>query len=138
MINANPYLNFPGTCAEAFKVYEGIFGGKILAMLKAEDPNMGGADFVGMIMHARMKVGETLIMGSDAPASRYKPPQGFSVNVGVDSPAEADRIYAALAEGGTQTMPIAETFWAQRFGMCVDRFGISWMVNCEKPNMGRP
>jgi PhnB protein len=133
MIATHAYLNFPGNCAEAFGVYEKILGGKIIAMMKAEDPAMGGADFVGMIMHARMKVGDSLIMGSDAPPSRYKAPQGFSVSVIVDTPAEADRIYAALAQGGGQTMPIGETFWALRFGMCVDRFGISWMVNCEKP-----
>ena len=133
MISANPYLNFPGTCAEAFKAYETILGGKILAMMKAEDPAMGGADFVGMIMHARLKVGDTLIMGSDAPPSRFKTPRGFSVSIMVDTPTEADRIYAALAEGGTQTMPIGKTFWALRFGMCVDRFGIAWMINCEAP-----
>jgi PhnB protein len=133
MISTNTYLNFPGTCAEAFKTYEKILGGKIIAMMKAENAEMGGPDFVGMIMHARMTVGDGLIMGSDAPPSRYKTPQGFSVSVMVDTPAEADRIYAALAEGGTQTMPIAETFWALRFGMCQDRFGTPWMVNCEKP-----
>ena len=132
MITVNAYLNFPGTCAEAFGAYEKILGGKILAMMKAEDPNMGGADFVGMIMHARMSIGGNLLMGSDAPPSRYKQSQGFSVSVMVDTPEEADRIYAALAEGGTQTMPIGETFWARRFGMCQDRFGIAWMVNCEK------
>jgi PhnB protein len=133
MISTNTYLNFPGTCAEAFKVYESIFGGKIIAMMKAENAEMGGPDFVGMIMHARMTVGDGLIMGSDAPPSRFKTPQGFSVSVMVDTPAEADRIYAALAEGGSQTMPIVETFWALRFGMCQDRFGTPWMVNCEKP-----
>jgi PhnB protein len=133
MISTSAYLSFPGTCAEAFKAYESIFGGKIIAMMKAETAEMGGPDFVGMIMHARLKVGDTLIMGSDAPPSRFKTPRGFSVSVMVDTPAEADRIYAALAEGGTQIMPIAETFWALRFGMCQDRFGTPWMVNCEKP-----
>ena len=72
-------------------------------------------------------------MGSDAPPDQYSKPQGFSVCISLDEPAEADRIYAGLAEGGNQVMPIAETFWARRFGMCVDRFGIPWMVNCEKP-----
>ena len=77
-------------------------------------------------------------MGSDSPQNREHTPQGFAVNVTTETPAEANRIYAALAEGGQQMMPIAETFWAHRFGMCVDRFGTPWMVNCEKPNMGRP
>ncbi len=131
MIAANAYLNFPGTCAEAFAAYEKLFGGKILAMMKATDPQMGGADFVGMIMHARMEVGGTLLMGSDAPPARYKKPQGFSVNLNVDTPEEAERVFAGLAQGGETGMALAETFFARRFGMCTDRFAIPWMVNCE-------
>ena len=72
-------------------------------------------------------------MDSDAPPGGQAKPQGFSVSVSVDDPAEADRIYNALAEGATAvTMPIQETFWARRFGMLTDGFGIPWMVNCEK------
>ena len=138
MTSINAYLNFKDNCEEAFKTYEKILGGKILAMLKAEDPKMGGPDFVGKIMHARMQVGNNLLMGSDSPSGRYRGAMGMFVNVSVETPAEADRIFAALAEGGETSMPIAETFWAHRFGMCADRFGIQWMVNCEKPNMGRP
>jgi PhnB protein len=136
MISTNVYLNFAGTCEEAFKIYEKILGGKILAMMTAKGTPMEGhvaPEYVGKVMHARMTVGGTLIMASDAPPSYFHQPQGFSVNISVDTPAEADRIYAALAEGGNQTMPIAETFWAHRFGTCVDRFGTPWMVNCEKP-----
>jgi PhnB protein len=138
MTAINTYLNFKGNCDEAFKAYEKILGGKILVIHKAEDPKMGGPDFVGKVMHARMKVGDALLMGSDSLVNHERTPQGFSVNVSVQTPAEADRIYAALAEGGKETMPIAETFWALRFGMCVDRFGTPWMVNCEKANLGRP
>jgi PhnB protein len=136
MITTNTYLNFRGNCEEAFKIYEKILGGKIIAMSKARGTPMEGhvaPEFLDKIMHARMTVGNNVIMGSDSPVNMGKTPQGFAVNVGVDTPAEADRIYAALAEGGTQNMPIAETFWAHRFGMCVDRFGTPWMVNCEKP-----
>lgn len=138
MTAINTYLNFRGNCEEAFKVYEKILGGKILAILKAEDPKMGGPEFVGKVMHARMKVGEALLMGSDSPQNQQSTPKGFAVNVNVDTPGEAERIFAALAEGGNASMPIAETFWAERFGMCVDRFGTPWMVNCEKANLGRP
>jgi PhnB protein len=140
MITTNAYLNFTGNCEEAFKTYEKILGGKIIAMLKARGSPMEGhvpADFLDKIMHARMSVGTTVIMGSDSPSNQSKPPQGFAVSIGVDTPAEADRIYAALAQGGKEAMPIAETFWAHRFGMCTDRFGIPWMVNCEKPMLGR-
>ena len=72
-------------------------------------------------------------MGSDAPPERYEEPKGFSVTVGLDKPADAERVFNALAEKGTVRMPIQETFWALRFGLLVDKFGIPWMVNCEKP-----
>jgi PhnB protein len=134
MITTNTYLSFPGTCEEAFQFYATTLGGKILMSMKGED--MPGADcpadFKGKIMHIRMAVGDAVIMGSDCPPEHYFAPQGFHANIGVDDPKEADRIYAALAKDGKQTMPIAETFWAKRFGMCVDKFGTPWMVNCEK------
>jgi PhnB protein len=85
-----------------------------------------------MIIHARMTIGDQVLMASDAPPGRYEKQGGFSINIGVTDPAEAERIYRALVENGTEIMPIAETFWAVRFGMLVDRFGIPWMVNCEK------
>jgi PhnB protein len=89
------------------------------------------ANMCNQIVHARLNVGENVLMGSDAPPDRYSPPQGFSVSLGVDKPADAERIFHALAEKGTVQMPIQKTFWAERFGMLVDRFGIPWMVNCE-------
>jgi PhnB protein len=70
-------------------------------------------------------------MGADAPPGRYEAPKGFSVSIGIKDPVEAERIFHALAEDGTVQMPIQKTFWASRFGMLVDRFGIPWMVNCE-------
>jgi PhnB protein len=83
-------------------------------------------------MHARMTIKGQVIMASDAPPGRYSKPGGFSVNISVTDPKEADRIFNALSEGGTVHMPIGETFWALRFAMFADRFGIPWMVNCEK------
>jgi PhnB protein len=79
-----------------------------------------------------MTVDGYLLMGSDTPPDQYRKPGGFSVNIGVKDAAQAERIFHALAEGGTVHMPIGETFWAIRFGMLVDRFGTPWMVNCEK------
>ena len=84
------------------------------------------------IVHARLAIGDAVLMASDAPDGRYQPPQGMMVSLQVDTAAEADRIFNALAEGGEVSMPIQETFWAERFGMCVDRFGIPWMVNSDK------
>ncbi len=85
------------------------------------------------VMHARLTVGGNTLMGSDAPSQFRQPMAGFSVCISVDEPAEAERIFHALEEGGTARMPIQETFWARRFGMLTDRFGTPWMINCEKP-----
>ena len=132
----NPYLYFNGQCAEAFKVYEQVLGGKITSMTTyAETP--GGAhvapEYQNGIIHASLTVGENVIMGSDTPGDMFKQPQGFSVSLGINDPAEAERVYHALAENGTVVMAIEETFWALRFGMLVDRFGTPWIINCEKP-----
>lgn len=80
---------------------------------------------------ARLDVGDAVLMGSDAPSGRYEEPKGFSVSIQLKDPADAERIFRALAEKGTVRMPLEKTFWAQRFGMLVDRFGVPWMVNCE-------
>ncbi len=130
----NTYLVFNGQCEEAFKFYERCLGGKIAAMFThAGTPAAEHVppEWLNKIMHVRMEVGDSILMGSDAPPDRYKSPQGFSVNIALDEPKEAERIFHALAEGGTVGMPIQQTFWAARFGMLVDRFGIPWMVNCE-------
>ena len=88
------------------------------------------------IMHARMTIDGQALMGSDAPPNHYKQPQGLSVSLSIKKAKDAERIFQALAEEGQVQMPIQETFWAERFGMVTDRFGIPWMVNCEKPDNG--
>jgi len=132
----NSYLLFTGQCKEAFKFYEMLLGGKIEVMMAHGDTpaeSQVPAEWRDKILHARMTTPGGVLMGSDAPPGRQAKPQGFSVSVSVDDPAEADRIYNGLADGATAvTMPIQETFWARRFGMLTDRFGIPWMINCEK------
>jgi PhnB protein len=91
------------------------------------------ADWGKKIMHAALVAGEASLLGSDAMPDKYQQPKGISVALHVKEPAEAERIFHALAENGTVTMPIQETFWALRFGTCADRFGIPWMINCAKP-----
>ena len=86
------------------------------------------------ITHARLLVGGTALMGSDATPDRYEPMKGFTVTLGVDDPQEAERIFHSLSENATVQMPIQKTFWAARFGMLVDRFGTPWMINCEQAN----
>ena len=131
----NPHLTFNGQCEAAFQFYEKCLGGRILMMMTYGDSPMAEQTppgWLGKIIHARLMVGDKILMGSDAPPPHYEPMTGFSVTLGIDEPAEADRVFAALSEGGTVRMPIQETFWARRFGMLTDRFGTPWMVNCEK------
>ena len=132
----NPYLSFDGNCEAAFKFYERCFGTKINAMMPYRGSPMADQtppDWLDRIMHGNMTVGDVILMGSDAPPDGYQKPQGITVAIGITEPAEAERVFAALADGGTVTMALAETFWALRFGMLVDKFGIPWMVNCERP-----
>ncbi|MBV9653151.1 MAG: VOC family protein [Acetobacteraceae bacterium] len=132
----DPYLSFDGNCAEAFAFYAQCFNARVsFAMTYGQSPMAGqtAPEYRDKIMHTRIDVGGVQLMGSDAPPGYYKRPAGSMISVGTDDPAEADRIFGMLAEGGQVTMPIAETFWARRFGMVTDRFGTPWMVNCEKP-----
>ena len=133
----NPYLLFNGQCEAAFKCYERVLGGKIEAMLTHEGTPAAEhvpPEWRKKILHARLSVGDQVLMGSDAPPDRYEAMKGFSVTINVNNPKEAERIFHALAVNGTVQMPIEKTFWAERFGMLVDQFGTPWMVNCEKPS----
>ena len=132
-MNIHPYLTFDGNCAEAFRAYAKILGGKLEMMTNGESPVAGQTppDQKDRILHARLDLGHSVVMGSDAPPPYFTRPGGFSVSIGMSDTAEGERIFQALSEGGQVKMPFAKTFWAERFGMCVDRFGIPWMVNCE-------
>lgn len=130
----NPYLFFNGRCAEAFRFYEQLLGGKIVMMQTHGESPMADKTPSGWqdaIIHARLMIGDQVLMGSDAPPEHFSPAQGFSVSLQVDRAEEAERVFAALVENGTTQMPMQQTFWAERFGMLTDRFGIPWMVNCE-------
>lgn len=130
----HPYLMFDGQCEEAFKFYERVLGGEIAAMMRFEGSPAEDSvppEWRGKIMHARLVVDGMTLMGSDAPQG-FERPQGFSISINIDKPAEAERIFNALGEDGEIRMKMEETFWARRFGMVVDRFGTPWMVNCEK------
>ncbi len=132
----NPHLTFNGQCEAAFKFYEECLGGKIVFMMTYGDSpiaEQAPPDWRKRIIHATFALGEHVLSGGDAPPERYQKPQGFSVQLNVGAPAEADRIFKTLAEKGTVQMPIQETFWALRFGMLVDQFGTPWMINCGKP-----
>ena len=129
------YLEFDGQCQEAFKFYQSVLGGKITAMMPFEgSPSEGHVppEWRSKTMHAQLDLGDDVLMGSDGMPGKMEKPQGFNVSIQVQEPAEAERIFNALADGGDVVMAIDETFWAYRFGMLTDRFGTPWMVNCSK------
>jgi PhnB protein len=132
----NAHLNFSGNCAEALKFYEQHLGAKTtFTILYGASPMAGQfpAEFADKIMHATMDIGGTSVLMADSPPGHYQQPSGFCISLSMDDPAEADRIFSALAQNGNVTMPLAETFWAKKFGMLTDQFGIPWMVNCGNP-----
>lgn len=129
----NPYLSFNGQCKEAFNFYQKCLGGKIQSMMTWGDSPMAehvSSEWRDKIIHASLTAGDTALLGADSPPDRYEVPAGISVTIQLTDVAEAERIFGALSEGGKVTMPLEKTFWATRFGMVVDRFGIPWMVNC--------
>jgi len=141
-MKVNTYLNFPGNCLKAMKFYEKHLGAKILMKSTFAEMSAAGApqnmppglDRDG-ILHARLALGDTTVMASDGP--KVEPMRSAYLTLSVDSDAEAERIYAALTEGGEVFMPMGEQFFAHRFGQFRDKFGINWMVIHEKP-MQRP
>ena len=125
----NVHLNFNGKCEEAFAYYARHLGAKVEVMLKWDDmPGPSQPAMKGKIMHGRLTIGGTLAMGADSPPAMYKTPQGMTVSMSTETAAEAERAFAALSDGGAVSMPLAETFFAHKFGMVTDRYGIPWMV----------
>ncbi len=131
----NPYLHFDGTCAEALRFYAALLGGEIEMMMKFGESPMTGdvpAEWQDKIMHAQIRRADGFtLMGTDAPPAYFKTPQGFSVSLTVNDPGEAERIYKALADRAQAvSMELQKTFFAEKFGMLTDHFGIPWIVNC--------
>ncbi|MBV9221953.1 MAG: VOC family protein [Methylobacteriaceae bacterium] len=134
-MHLNPYLFFSGQCEEALKFYAQVLGGRRLAEKKhagtPAEPHVP-PEWHGKVMHARMTIGDKVIMASDSPPGRQDAMKGFAVSLGLDTPEEAERVFKAFSEGGTVGMAMVPTFFAARFGMLVDRFGTPWMIICEK------
>lgn len=129
----NTYLHFNGNCEQALKFYEANLGGKISEISRYGDmPGGCPENMKTAILHARIHIGDTLLMASDAPPERAGKMDGFTLSISVGSNEEAERIYNLLAEGGQITMPMGEQFFAHRFGMLDDKFGVAWMVVHEK------
>ena len=140
MARVNVYLTFDGDCEAAFEHYRSVFGGEFAMVARfSEMPDSEGftipEDIRNRIMHVTLPIGgDTVLMGSDSMPGQGPPitvGNNFSISVLPDSRDHADRIFAALSEGGAATMPMADQFWGAYFGMCTDRFGINWMINLE-------
>lgn len=134
----NPHLNFNGQCAAAFAFYERCLGAKTLFTITYGTSPMADqfpAECADQIMHATLQIGDVVVMAADSPPGYYQQPSGFCISLSFDDPAEADRVFNAMAENGTVNMPLQQTFWALRFGMLTDQFGIPWMVNCSDPSV---
>ncbi|HVY85499.1 MAG TPA: VOC family protein [Caulobacterales bacterium] len=131
----NAYLNFGDRrCREAFEFYARVLGGEITMMQSHGESPMADQmpDWKDAIIHARLELDGQMLMGSDAPPQFYTKPAGLWVNLQFDEAADGERVFNAFADGGEVRMPFAQTFWAHRFGMVVDRFGTPWMINCEQ------
>jgi len=140
-MRVNTYLNYGGNCAEAFKFYEEHLGGKIGMMMKhgdMPDPSKVIPGMESSVLHATITIGETMIMASDVPTDRWKPMRSAYLALNLASDAEAERLFALMAEGGEVLMPMQETFFATRFAQLRDKFGTSWMLIHERPMGSRP
>jgi len=130
------YLNYGGNCADAFRFYEQHLGGRITMMMKhGEGPDQSQVPpgLQDAVLHARMTIGGTDLLGADVPPDRFQPMRSAYLTLTLDSTADAERIYALLSDGGQVFMPMQETFFAFRFAMLRDRFGTSWMLLHERP-----
>jgi PhnB protein len=131
-----PYLSFKGECEAAFKFYEQCLGARLGQVFRYGGSPMAGevpADWSEKIMHGSVTIGDLTLNGGDVAPDRYEEPRGFSLSIQISNTDDAERIFRDLATGGKVVVPLAQTFWAARFGMVVDRFGIPWLINCEEP-----
>lgn len=131
-----PYLSFDGNCREAMNFYAQTFGGTIRLMMSGADSPMGGqipSEFADRIINAQLEMpGGSMLYGGDAPAHiPYEAIKGVSITLNCSSVEEGESVFNALAAGGTVTMPYSPTFWAKKFGMLTDRFGVHWIINGE-------
>lgn len=129
------YLFFNGRCEEAIEFYRKALGAEVEMMMRFKEspepppPGMVPPGFENKIMHASFRIGKTTLMASDGCSAEKASFEGFCLSISVPTEAEADRVFAALGEGGQVRMPLAKTFWSPRFGMLTDRFGIGWMIS---------
>jgi PhnB protein len=130
----NPYLSFNGDCETAFRHYAQCLGGRLGELFRYGGSPMADQAPTGWddkIMHGSVAIGGQVLMGADVAPDQYEAPKGFSLSLQIKDTADAERVFCELSNGGQVLMPLERTFWADRFGMLVDRFGVPWMINCE-------
>jgi PhnB protein len=130
----NPYLSFKGDCEAAFNFYQQCLGGQLGTIFRYSGTPLTDqvpSNWQDKVMHGTLAVGDQVLMGGDVAPDRYEEPKGLSLSIQIKSTTDAERIFHELATGGRVVVPLERTFWAARFGMVVDRFGIPWLINCE-------
>ncbi|MGH8727709.1 MAG: VOC family protein [Burkholderiales bacterium] len=133
-MQVQPYLFFGGRCEEAVEFYRGALGAEVTMLLRYKDspdpppPGMVAPGSENKVMHASLRIGDSTVMASDGSCSGVASFQGFSLSLTAPNEAEANRLFAALADGGQVQMPLTKTFFASRFSMVADRFGVGWMI----------
>ncbi len=130
----NPYLSFNGQCEAAFTFYQQCLGGQLGTIFRYAGTPMADnvpPDWHDKVMHGSITVGDQVLMGGDVAPDQYEEPKGFSLSIQITSTADAERIFRDLSVDGRIVVPLEKTFWADRFGMVVDRFGMPWLINCE-------
>jgi len=133
MLGVKPYIAFNGNCADAIDFYTACLNAQVLFKQTYGESPMAQEGMNDKIMHTSIKIGDSVIMACDVPNEHWKSDQGnISLALGSDDVAAAEKMFHDMSDGGTVTMPMQETFWAERFGMLTDKFGVNWMFNCEK------
>jgi PhnB protein len=137
-MQVQPYLFFNGRCEEAVEFYRKALGATVEMLMRYKEspdpppPGMVPAGSENKVMHASLRIGDTVVMASDGCCSGQPSFQGFSLSISIADPAQAERLFTALADGGQVQMPLTKTFWSPYFGMVADRFGVAWMINVSE------
>ena len=140
MIGIKPYISFPGNCEEAINFYKEKLGAEVLYMGRYGDSPMAGKAPDDKIMHCTIKIGDSHIMACDSVFKDCPVTIGNNITlaIGTNDIAQADSMFDKMSDGGKIIMPMQKTFWAERFGMLTDKFGINWMFNVDKPETDHP
>ena len=136
MLGVKPYISFKGNCEEAINFYKEQLGAEVLYISRYGESPLAGKGPDEKIMHCSIKIGDSVIMACDNVFEDHNPTtlgNNITLALGTNDMAQADAMFDNMSEGGTIIMPMQETFWAQKFGMLTDKFGINWMFNVDKP-----